>query len=130
VATTLGPDDTSAIKAVFVAFFDGVVRDVEKKVNGLERGEQYRSMLADAVANPQFAQMSTQVASVKVLDSAACTEAKMVNPCAQVVHTLLVGAFPAVIDKTSFAVKVDGAWKVAAKTWCDVVAIGGASCEP
>jgi hypothetical protein len=113
---------------VFVSFFDGVVRDVDKKVQLLERGEAYRSMLTDAVANPQFAEMSTAVSSVTMLDAAGCTAAGVVSPCAQVEHTLMVGQFPAVVDKTSYAIKADGGWKVAAKTWCDVVAIGGASC--
>jgi hypothetical protein len=116
------------VKKVFVSFFDGVVRDVDTKVKLLERGETYRSMLTDAVANPQFAEMSTTVSSVSMLDAGACTAAGLVGPCAQVVHTLMVGQFPAVVDKTSYAIKADGTWKVAARTWCDVVAIGGASC--
>lgn len=87
-------------------------------------------MLADAVADPQFAQMTAEVTSVTLLDANQCADAAMVSPCARVMHNLLLGQFPAVVDKESYAVKIDGSWKVAAQTWCDVVAIGGASCSP
>jgi hypothetical protein len=123
-------DDREAITATFVAFFDGAVRDVDAKVAELEHGEALRSMLDDAVADPQFAQMSTQVSSVTTLDAAGCQNLGLPSPCAEVVHDLLVGQFPALIDNTAHAVQIDGEWKVAAETWCRIVTIGGAECPP
>ena len=131
VASTLAPGSVEArIEQVFVAFFDGLNPDVASRAARLEHGDVLSSMLADAAADPQFSQMSTQVRSVRLVDAAACSAVGVIAPCAEVVHDLLVGQFPAVPAKTSYAVQVDGEWKVAAKTWCEVVTIGGATCPP
>jgi hypothetical protein len=111
-----------------VAFFDGSNPDTPSRVAVLEHGDALAAMLAAAAADPQFAQMSTQVRSVRLLDAATCATAGVAAPCAEVIHDVLVGQFPAVPAKTSYAVQLDGVWKVSAKAWCDVVSIGGASC--
>jgi Domain of unknown function (DUF333) len=120
--------DAEAITAAFASFFDGTLQDIEVKVAAVEHGEQLRSMLSEAMANPQFGQMSTQVSAVRSLDSAQCAGLGLVSPCAEVTHDVLVGQFPAIVDHVGHAVEIDGSWRVAAETWCDVVKIGGAEC--
>lgn len=129
--STLAPgSDESRIERVFVEFFDGLSPDVASRAARLEHGDVLSPMLADAAADPQFSQMSTQVRSVRLVDAGGCAGAGVIAPCAEVVHDLLVGQFPAVPAKTSYAVQVGGEWKVAAKTWCEIVTIGGATCPP
>jgi hypothetical protein len=122
--------DMQAVSAAFTSFFDGAVQDVDEKVGLLEHGDELRSTLEGAVANPQFAQMSTKVNAVRLLDDASCAAAEVPSPCAEVDHDLLVGQFPAVADNVGHAVKVGNDWKVAAETWCRIVTIGGATCPP
>lgn len=128
VPPTTVSDDTAAITQAFVTFFNGKDRDLDKKLALLENGEKYRTMVADAMANPQYQQMSTQIRSVRVLRGGACTAVAASDPCAVVVHDVLVGGFPAVAAHESPAVRQGGIWKVGAKAWCDFVAIGGETC--
>lgn len=123
-------DDTPAITAAFTTFFDGVDPDVDGKIAVLEHGDQLRSMIVDAAANPQFQQLTTTVNSVSVLSEGECAAADEVAPCASVGHDMFVGGLPAMVGLQSHAVKVDGVWKVSAKSWCAVVEIGGAACPP
>ena len=61
-------------------------------------------------------------------DADACTAMGEVSPCAVVTHDLFVGGAPALVGQDSAAVRIGGEWKVAASTWCRVVAIGGEQC--
>jgi hypothetical protein len=126
--TTTEPGDAvSEISAAFVTFFDGL-QSVDAKVDVLEHGEELRSMLEDAAQNEQFQQLSTIVTSVARRDDAACGDAGVPAPCAEVIHDLLVGDFPMMVAHVGWATEVDGRWKVAAATWCDIVKVGGATC--
>ena len=120
--------DTSVVEDAFITFFDGANPDVEAKIGVLERGEELRSMLVDAAADPQFMQLSTVVTSVERLDDAECAAVGEHAPCALVIHDLFVGGLPAMVDLHSYAVRLGTAWKVSASSWCAIVAIGGASC--
>lgn len=131
VASTGGSaatDDTAAITAAFTTFFDGVNPDVDGKVAVLEHGDELRQMIVDASANPQFQQLSTKVNSVTMLSDNDCTAAGEVSPCAAVAHDMFLGGLPAMVGLTSHAVKIDGVWKVSAKSWCAIVQIGGSQC--
>lgn len=125
--TTLATDDAQ-VRAAFVTFFSGADRDIDKKVSLLQDGERYRQMLVDASADPQFQQLRAQVRAVRFPEDAACAGLGVPSPCAVATFDLLVGDFPALAGHDGAAVKVAGTWKVAAKAWCDVVAIGGATC--
>ena len=133
-ATTAGAtstttvDDVGAITDAFTVFFDGTVLDVERKVELLQDGDRYREMLTDTAADPIARTLSTRVRSVTILDATACPEATGVDACARVVHDLLVGGLPAFAAHESTAVRVDGRWRVAADSWCEIVVIGGAAC--
>lgn len=125
--TSSAPDDAAQAGAAFVAFFDGR-SSVDKKVALLQNGEKYRSMLVDASADPRFQQLAATVRSVQPTDGASCTSRGVPAPCAIVTFDLTVAGFPMLVSHSSPAVKLEGAWKVAASAWCDVVAIGGDSC--
>jgi hypothetical protein len=129
-ATTTQPADpaTTEITNAFVTFFNGKDLDIDKKVNLLENGEKYRSMLVDASKDPQAQQLVAQVHAVKMLSAADCAAVPTTSPCATVTFDLVVGGFPALANHDSVAVKIGGVWKVGAKAWCDVVTIGGSSC--
>jgi hypothetical protein len=116
-----------AVTTAFTVFFDGR-STVDAKVNAVEKGEQFREMLTDAAKDPQAAQLSTVVHAVKTLDGAACNAAGVTSPCAEVRHDLFVGSFPAASDKTSYAVRANDRWVVAALSWCAFVALGGSTC--
>jgi hypothetical protein len=126
--TATAANDESQIRAAFIAFFDGTSPSVDKKVALLENGEKYRSMLVDASANAQFQKLAAAVRSVQLTADASCAALGVGAPCAVVTFDLTVGGFPMLAAHVSPAVKIDGTWKVAAKAWCDVVAIGGDSC--
>ena len=119
---------TPPITAAFTTFFDGLDPDTDAKIAVLEHGDLLGSMVVDAAKNPQFQQLSTTVNSVDVLTDADCEAAGEVAPSALVGHDLFVGALPAMVGLKSYAVRVDGVWKVSASSWCAVVTIGGASC--
>lgn len=115
------------MRAVFTTFFDGTA-SVDARVAALDDGERYRTMLADAAADPQGAKLHAQVRSVTFPADAACAAASAAPPCAIVTFDLLVGSFPALAAHEGAVTKRTGTWKVTAATWCDVVKIGGDSC--
>ena len=127
-ATTTAASDESQIRAAFIAFFDGATPGIDKKVALLENGEKYRQMLLDAGANAQFQKLTANVRSVQLTPDSGCAALGVASPCANVTFDLLVGGFPALAAHQSPAAKIGGVWKVAAKAWCDVVAIGGDQC--
>ena len=127
-ATTTAASDESQIRVAFIAFFDGATPGIDKKVALLENGEKYRQMLVDAGANAQFQKLTANVRSVQMTPDSGCAALGVASPCASVTFDLLVGGFPALAAHQSPAAKIGGVWKVAAKAWCDVVAIGGDQC--
>ena len=126
--TTTAASDEGQIRAAFLAFFDGATPGIDKKVALLENGEKYRQMLVDAGANAQFQKLTANVRSVQLTPDSGCAALGVASPCANVTFDLLVGGFPALAAHQSPAAKIGGVWKVAAKAWCDVVAIGGDQC--
>ena len=126
--TTTPASDEALIRTAFAAFFNGADRNVDKKVSLLQDGERYRQMLVDADADPRFQQLRAQVRAVRSADPTECTNAGVTSPCSIVTFDLLLGEFPALAAHNGPAVKISGSWKVGAKAWCDVVAIGGATC--
>jgi len=125
---TAGSSDDSQIRAAFVAFFNGADRNVDKKVALLQDGERYRQMLVDADSNAQFQQLHATVRAVRLASDAECAATGASSPCAIVTFDLLLGSFPALAAHDGLAIRVAGVWKVGAKAWCDVVAIGGETC--
>jgi len=116
------------VRSVFLAFFNGADRNIDKKVAALQDGERYRQMLVDADADSRFQQLRADIRAVRFPSAADCTAAGLTSPCAIVTFDLLLGAFPALAGHDGPAVKIAGVWKVGSKAWCDVVAIGGDTC--
>ena len=79
-------------------------------------------------ADPRSRQLRAQIRAVRFADNANCTAVGVTFPCAIVTFDLLLGDFPALAAHDGSALEIAGTWKVSAKTWCDVVAIGGESC--
>lgn len=127
---TASPDDAafSAIRAAYETFFNGAGSDVDTKVAVLQDGDRYRSMLADASADPQFQSLTIDIRDITLATADQCAALGEVAPCALVTFDLLVGGMPALVGQQSAAVEVDGKWLVAASAWCTVVAIGGETC--
>ncbi len=119
---------TAEITDAFTVFFDGLNLDVDAKVARLEDGERFRTMLEDATADPQAQQLSVRVESVTLLSDDACPTRGVAAPCAEVVHDLIVGTLPALVGNVGLAVATDDTWRVSARTWCELVVIGGAEC--
>ena len=128
VPATTTPTDEAQVRSAFEAFFNGADRNVDKKVALLQDGEKYRPMLVDADADSRSQQLRAQIRSVRFPTNAECTQAGVPSPCSIVNFDLLLGAFPALAGHDGPAVKIAGVWKVSAKAWCDVVAIGGETC--
>lgn len=125
---TAAEDATEAIRAAFETFYDGAGTTVDAKVAVLEDGEQYRSMIEDASANPQFQSLTIDIREIRLAADSECAGFGATAPCAVVTHDLLVAGAPMLVAQESAAVEVDGTWLVAASSWCAVVAIGGESC--
>jgi hypothetical protein len=127
-SATLAPADVAAITTTFQTFFGGSASTVDQKVALLQDGETYRAMLDGAAQNEQFQQMTTDVRDVRAGTADECARLDAGDGCAIVTHDLLVGGFPMAAAVESPAVRRDGQWLVGAQAWCNVVAIGGASC--
>ncbi len=136
VTTTSGPGasngltaaDVDEISRVFEAFFGGSTTSVDQKLTVLQDGERYRGMIEGAAANEQFQGMSTDIREVRAGTSTECESYGAGEGCAVVVHDLLVGGFPMAAAISSPAVRSGSTWLVGSAAWCNVVAIGGASC--
>lgn len=128
VAPTTAATDEAQVRSAFETFFNGADRNVDKKVALLQDGEKYRQMLVDADADARSQQLRAQIRSVRFPPTGECAQAGVPSPCAIVNFDLLLGAFPALAGHDGAATKIAGVWKVSAKAWCDVVAIGGAAC--
>ena len=126
--TSAAATDEAQVRSVFLAFFNGADRNIDKKVAALQDGERYRQMLVDADADSRFQQLRADVRAVRFPNATECTAAGLTSPCAIVTFDLLLGAFPALAGHDGPAVQIAGVWKVGAKAWCDVVAIGGDTC--
>ncbi len=127
-STELPAADVDEITRVFEAFFGGATTTVDQKLAVLQDGERYRGMIEDAAGNEQFQGMSTDIREVRAGTSAECQSYGAGEGCAVVVHDLLVSGFPMAAGISSPAERSGSTWLVGSAAWCNVVAIGGASC--
>lgn len=119
---------TPELTKAFTTFFNGADRDLDAKVSALQDGAALRTMLAEAVANQQFATLSTQIQSVEQLSNTDCSLRHLVAPCAAVVHDLMLSGVPVFEGHVSHGVLVDGRWLVSRDSWCAIVALSGEAC--
>jgi hypothetical protein len=126
--TGSGGNDVQQAKDAYTAFFNGADPNIDKKVALLQDGEKYRQMLVDAAADPRFQQLKADVRSARNAQDTECAAMNVPSPCAVVTFDLLLNGLPALAAHDGPAFTQNGQWKVGAKAWCDVVAIGGESC--
>lgn len=123
---------TAEITANFEAFFDGQ-KPPEEKVPLLEDGEALRQTLIAGTTGPNAdlaRRTTTKVQGVEFLTAEACDIEGITAPCAKVTHDLVLdGTQVALAGQKSYAVYVDGKWKLSKISYCGLVALGGATPE-
>jgi hypothetical protein len=129
--TTTQLDEAAAkaeITATFEKFFNGADADTAGKIAILENGPKLQGTYEQASANGAAKGSTTKVQSVEILKPADCEQAGVESPCALVVHDLLVNGTPALEGQKSYAVQVDGKWKVSQLSYCAFTGLGGVTC--
>jgi len=105
---------TAAVTKAYTTFFGGT-KDQAALVADLQNGDKLTAALALEAKNPTAATLTATVSKV-VLE----------NPhVADVTFTLLSSGSPLLTDTPGKAVLVDGTWKLAAATFCGLVAASG-----
>ncbi|MGW6421582.1 hypothetical protein ACWF82_02810 [Nocardia sp. NPDC055053] len=105
---------TQAITQTYTTFFDGSKPATERAAL-VQSGDAFLAILQAQAQNPQSSGTSVTVSTVKVTGAGT----------ADVGYTLLMGGNPVLPDQTGQAVKEGGTWKVAATTFCALLAIQG-----
>lgn len=105
---------TQAITQAYTTFFDGSVPP-DKRAALVESGDIFLPILQAQSQNPQSSGTTVTVAAVKSTGANS----------ADVSYTLLMGGNPVLPDQTGQAVNQNGTWKVAAATFCALLAIQG-----
>jgi hypothetical protein len=123
--TTTAPTTTlteaqkkDAITKVFTDFFDGKNPDLNAKAQKLDDPDKYMALYnkfaTDPVTGPQLAGTSITVTNVDLKPDGT----------AEVTYTLNLNGTPALENQLGTAVQVDGEWRVAGSTFCDLAALG------
>ncbi|MEV4241494.1 hypothetical protein AB0J47_40760 [Nocardia sp. NPDC049737] len=105
---------TKAISDAYILFFDGKAAP-DKRAAGVERGSEFLTLLQGQAADPQAQSTSVTVSAVKLTGAGH----------ADVTYTLLMGGNPVLPDQTGEAIQEAGQWKVAATTYCALMALQG-----
>lgn len=103
---------------VYLAFFDGKT-PAATRASLVENGDVFLPVLEGMAAQPQSLATTATVEGVTAVGSDA----------AEVSWTLLMDAAPVLPDQSGEAVRQDGQWKVAAVTFCTLMAIQGSGGE-
>jgi hypothetical protein len=121
-ATTAGTTSAAApnsaaaaqVERAFVRFFDGST-PAATKIGLVQNGQQFAAVI-QAQATSELAKSTTvRVAKVTVTSPTTATA----------VYTILLGGKPALANQAGQAVLVNGTWKVAATTFCQLLALEG-----
>jgi hypothetical protein len=120
--TTLSAAQTQeAITKVFTDFFDGKNPDLNAKLQLLDDPGRFKTLYnrfaTDPTTGPELAGTSVTVTSVTMQPDGT----------AEVKYTLNLNGAPALTDQLGKAVMVDGRWKVAGSTFCDLAALGNSA---
>ncbi|WP_433520432.1 hypothetical protein ACQPZ2_23555 [Nocardia pseudovaccinii] len=116
-ATAAASVDSATTKAVtdaYVTFFNGGA-PADQRIAVVEKGQVFAPVLQAQAGNPQAQGTSATVSAVKPVDATH----------ADVTYTLLMGGNPVLPDQTGQAVKDGAQWKVAATTFCALLALQG-----
>jgi len=123
--TTLSPQQNKdAITKVFTDFFNGANPDLNAKLQLLDDPNKYQGVYMkfanDPTTGPELKGTSVAVSNV-VLNS---------DGTADVTYTLNLNGTPALKDQMGKAVQVNGQWRVAGTTFCDLAALGATTVDP
>ncbi|MDO3646913.1 hypothetical protein [Nocardia mangyaensis] len=113
-AAAADPATVESITDAYLLFFDGKA-PADQKVAMVEKGAEFTPLLEAQAANPQAQSTSVTVGGVKLIDA----------DNADVTYSLLMNGAPVLPDQTGQAVREGGQWKVAAATYCALMAIQG-----
>ncbi|MGM7645065.1 hypothetical protein ACSVDM_09210 [Nocardia sp. JW2] len=113
-AATADAATVRAVSDAYLLFFDGKV-SAEEKIAVVEKGAEFEPVLRAQGENPQAKTTSVTVSAVKTTGADA----------ADVTYSLLMNGTPVLPDQTGQAVREGGKWKVAAATYCALMAIQG-----
>lgn len=105
---------TKAISDAYTTFFSGQT-PAASRVGLIENGSQFQPVLEASASDPRGLTTSVTVAGVKLTDA----------DHADVTYTMLISGNPVFADQTGQAVKENGQWKVAAVTFCALLALQG-----
>lgn len=120
--TTLSPQATKdAIAKVFTDFFDGKNTDLNAKIQLMDNPDKFRALYnkfaTGPTTGPQLA--GTSVTITDVTQTGADS--------AEVTYTLNLNGNPALTNQKGTAVRVNGQWKVAGSTFCDLATLSDPS---
>ncbi|MEU1983002.1 hypothetical protein [Nocardia sp. NPDC019395] len=108
------PETQKAINDAFVTFFDGKA-DPATRAGLVEKGTEFKPFLEGMASDPRAMGTSVTVFAVQVVD----------DKTADVTYTLLLGGNPVLPDQSGQAIKEGDTWKVAAMTFCSLLAVQG-----
>lgn len=108
------PEAEKEISEAFVTFFDGKAAPATR-AGLVEKGDEFKPFLEGMAADPRAQGTSVTVSAVQVVD----------DKTADVTYTLLLGGNPVLPDQSGQAVKEGDTWKVAAMTFCALLAVQG-----
>jgi hypothetical protein len=112
------PEVQKEITDAFVTFFDGKA-PAATRAGLVEKGDAFAPLLAGMAADPRASGTSVTVSAVQLVD----------DKTADVTYTLLLGGNPVLPDQSGQAIEEGDTWKVAAMTFCSLLAVQGSG-EP
>jgi hypothetical protein len=123
--TTLDAQQTKdAITKVFTDFFNGANPDLNAKLQLLDNPQKYSNVYMkfanDPTTGPELKGASAQVSNVQVNADGTAT----------VTYTLSLNGTPALMNQMGTASQVNGQWRVAGTTFCDLAALGATTTDP
>lgn len=106
--------DAQAVSDAFVGFFSGATPG-DQRITLVENGEAFAEIINAQAASPLAQGTTATVSSVDVDEPAHAT----------VTYTVSANGQPVLVDQMGEAVNVDGQWKVAQATFCDLLILQG-----
>ncbi|WP_328392744.1 hypothetical protein [Nocardia sp. NBC_00416] len=113
-AAAASPEVQKEITDAFVTFFDGTAPPATR-AGLVEKGDAFKPFLEGMASDPRASGTSVTVSGVQVVD----------DKTADVTYTLLLGGNPVLPDQSGQAIKEGDTWKVAAMTFCALLAVQG-----
>jgi hypothetical protein len=118
-ADTGSPADaatTAAIKSAYRKLF-APSTPINESINALQNGAAFKQALIEQSKSPMAKKSSAAASKVTLLSA----------DLARVTYSILLAGTPVLKDQTGYAVREDGTWKVADKTFCGLLALNGSA---